>query len=166
MRSGLGHLQGRSQIWWPSRNLGRRCRGRVSGNLSWKVLAAAAQTSPFGKGHPGALGGSPTAARLQVEMRISSAVRARCGSGAGGRIPLSAPPPSGVRGTVHSSTAQSICQGPAWDKKLSPQTWIVTNPNKSQSLLLSASAGSRALMALPSRPPGKTGRGLFAHLSA
>lgn len=43
----------------------------------------------------------------------------------------------------------------ASDKYLSPQTFMVTNTNKSQSLLLSASAGGRALMALPPRTPGK-----------
>lgn len=34
--------------------------------------------------------------------------------------------------------------------------FIVTNPNKSQSLLLNSTAGRGALMALPPRPPGKT----------
>lgn len=38
------------------------------------------------------------------------------GSGAGGRILLSAPGRPGVRGTVLRCTAQSICQGPASDK--------------------------------------------------
>lgn len=86
--------------------------------------------------------------------------------GAGGRILLSAPAPLRVRGIVLCSPARSICQGPASDKQLSLQTCIVTNPNKSQSLFLSASAGSQALMALPFRPPEETGRGLCAHLSA
>ena len=99
-------------------------------------------------------------------MRISAEVRAavRRKQVGGSRFPPQHRP--GSEGLSSLALPSQFVKDPHRINSCLPQTCIVTNPNKSQSLFLSASAGSRALKALPPRPPGKTGRGLCAHLSA